>query len=471
MRRLAFLLVFLLTPAFSQDAGSALSTVVSTRTIRNTAKLTPDQAAEADRLIAAGDKARTEHEYSAAIKNYHHANAVIRNQPWTPAIQFSSGLTLKPNHSILQPGQQAELILGQIYPPDQPPAGKVTATVAFRPGFETLCKTEITPGPGAIPFTVPDVADGTFHIAVTFGDLGSKTVTVRVARNLMDQVKAAETAAAKVDPKASELPSAQGDLARIEAADAGQYGDRIATMNPAADLRDATTLLAGLEQGRDPFAGRHGDLHKAYRSAVDNSLQPYRLFVPDSYDGSKPFPLILLLHGMGGDENSMFDSYGSGAFKKLAEQHGYLVACPKGREPAAMYLGSAERDVLDVLADVRRAYKVDPNRIYMAGHSMGAYGTWSIAMDHPELFAALGPISGGGDISKAAVIAKIPQIVIHGDTDPTVPVEQSRRMVAAEKKAGAEVKYLEIPGGNHTSVAVPAFEPIFEWFDTHQRYH
>jgi predicted peptidase len=134
-----------------------------------------------------------------------------------------------------------------------------------------------------------------------------------------------------------------------------------------------------------------------------------------------------------------------------------------------MYLGTAEQDVLDVMADVRRAYKIDPKRIYLTGHSMGAYGTWSIAIDHPDLFAALAPISGGGNPEAVVKTAKIPQYVTHGDHDPTVPVERSREMVEALKKAGAEVKYNEVPGGNHTSVAVPAFGPIFDWFDSHQK--
>ena len=89
-------------------------------------------------------------------------------------------------------------------------------------------------------------------------------------------------------------------------------------------------------------------------------------------------PLVIALHGMGGDENSMFDSYG-GVLKREAERVGFVVACPKGRDSASMYRGSAEQDVMDVLAEVRRDYKIDPNRIYLMGHSMGAYGTWSVA--------------------------------------------------------------------------------------------
>ena len=88
---------------------------------------------------------------------------------------------------------------------------------------------------------------------------------------------------------------------------------------------------------------------------------------------------------MGGDENSMFDGYGE-QLKVEAQRLGFLVACPKGRETASMYRGSAEQDVMDVLAEVRRDYKVDRSRIYLMGHSMGGYGTWSVAISRPGCF-------------------------------------------------------------------------------------
>uniref|UniRef100_A0A0A6YVN5 LC-Est1C n=2 Tax=uncultured organism TaxID=155900 RepID=A0A0A6YVN5_9ZZZZ len=196
---------------------------------------------------------------------------------------------------------------------------------------------------------------------------------------------------------------------------------------------------------------------------------PYRLYVPTTYDGTKAFPLVIALHGMGGDENSYFDSYQRGAFMIEAENRGYIVACPKGRQPASMYVGPAERDVMDVIAEVRRDYKIDPDRIYMTGHSMGGYGTWSIAMNHPDVFAALAPVAGGGNPLGMANIAHIPQLVVHGDNDKTVPVERSRVMVEAAKKHGTEIKYIEIPGGDHVSVAARTFKDVFDWFDSHKR--
>jgi predicted esterase len=409
-----------------------------------------------------------------------HAIALLNGLDWTPARAWTTALTLHADHSVLEPGQIVKVTVSQKFRLDSPLAQRPYATVYLTPFYaeqpRTVLKTfdRLDPDFSARPFTftvrIPNTPDAPYRLLVEFTDLGSANIPVRVLRDVMAGVAATKARIAKLDPKkAPELPSAEGHLARVEAADRGEFGEGITKVDCNFELSQAKRLLADIVIGKDPFTKHYGDLQKSYRSSVDQTLQPYRLFIPSNYDGRKPFPLILFLHGMGGDENTIFDLYGNGAVEALAEKHGYIVACPKGREPTSMYRGAAEQDVLDVLADVERAYKVDPKRIYMAGHSMGAYGTWSIAIDHPELFAALATISGGGDPAAVVKTAKIPQLVTHGDSDPTVPVANSRAMVEALKKAGAEVKYTEVPGGNHVNVAVPAFGPIFDWFDSHQK--
>jgi predicted peptidase len=103
------------------------------------------------------------------------------------------------------------------------------------------------------------------------------------------------------------------------------------------------------------------------------------------------------------------------------------------------------------------------------GHSMGAIGTWRLAARHPDIWAGLGPIAGFGDPSTAATIQHIPQIVVHGDADRTVPVTGSRMMVEALRKLEAEVTYIEVPGGGHSDIAPPNMAQIFEFFNTHRR--
>jgi predicted esterase len=279
------------------------------------------------------------------------------------------------------------------------------------------------------------------------------------AQKLRTRLATLAKAGAKKDSPA--LPSAQYVLAHYEQADRGEVSP--ARYNFRGEFASANAVLDALEAGRDPFAGKLGDLRKAYLSQADHTLQPYRIFIPSRYDGTKPTPLVVALHGMGGDENSMFDGYQE-ALKPEAQRVGFIVVCPKGRDPASMYRGTAEQDVLDVLAEVERDYRIDLSRIYLMGHSMGGYGTWSIAIAHPDIFAALGPISGGGNAAAMDKIKTIPEYVTHGDDDRTVNVSQSRAMVEAGRKLNAPITYVEVPGGSHVSVAGPAFAPMMDFF-------
>src|SRR5262245_21292986 len=236
-----------------------------------------------------------------------------------------------------------------------------------------------------------------------------------------------------------------------------------------AELAFAASLIEGVSRGENPLRSKTGDFRWAYRSTVDNELQPYRIYVPSTFDANKTYPLVVALHGMNGDENGIFTTYGDGIIKKEAESRGYIVVCPKGRNPASMYRGDAEKDVIDVLNEVRRDCHIDSNRSYLMGHSMGGYGTWSVAMSYPNEFAALAPISGGGSPYGLSKITDIPELVIHGDNDPTVNVTQSRQMVEAAKTLGIEIQYIEVAGGTHSSVVVPHIKDVFDWFDSHPR--
>ncbi len=474
--KLSFL-ALLCAAAFAQSSGTALSSMVHASTLRNTSKLPKEKLALIDPLLDSGNKARIAGRNAEALKDFDHALALLENKAWTAEHAWNAALTMKAAHYILRQGERLPLTFRQMWDPDEPLAKRPTLEVSLVPApgmgspefLKTVGQVNLTSAehPFQTDVTIPDVADGNYRILATFEGVGQKSVPVKIRRTVMARLEADKARARKLPAETPELPSAMGHLAKLEGADRGEEGEKLSSLELTSDLTEAEQMLGALEKGKNPFHNRYGDLQKSYKSKVDGSYQPYRLYVPTDYNPSSSYPLLVLLHGMGGDENTMFDGYGNGAVLKAAEHHSYLVACPKGREPAAMYLGSAEQDVLDVLADVRRAYKINPNRIYLAGHSMGAYGTWSVAADHPDVFAALAPISGGGNIAIAPKLKDVPQFVVHGDADPTVPVTQSRLMVEAMKKAGAEVKYTEVPGGNHVNVVVPQFEPMFEFFDRH----
>lgn len=472
----------------AQDAEQVLRISVGYNTLKNTRQMTAELRAEVERLGKLAAEATAAKNYGEALKRYFQAMALMRDEKWTPARALSSALTLKLDRTILEPGQAFKLKLGQLFALDQKPEGKLSGSIALaKPSGQDTVKqlkqlNQIEPDflarPLTIDITAPDVEDGSYRLTLALkansGETITKSATIRIERGLAARVSTLKGRIARLKAKLgrapeliAELPSVEYSAALYDLANSSEINFERINFNQ--ELSEAEALIAEFEAGKNPFATRRGDFRKAYRSKLDGTLQPYRIYVPSSYDGSKPYPLIIALHGMGGDENSYFDLYQNGAFKVEAERRGYIVACPKGRRPASMYVGDAEQDVIDVIAEVRRAYKIDPDRIYMTGHSMGGFGTWSIAMNHPDLFAAIAPIAGGGNPAGMSKIAHIPQLVVHGEDDRTVPVERSRLMVEAARKLGAEVKYLEIPKGDHISVAARTFKDVFDWFDSHKR--
>ena len=185
---------------------------------------------------------------------------------------------------------------------------------------------------------------------------------------------------------------------------------------------------------------------------------PWRLFVPAGASKDKPLPLVFFLHGAGkrGDDNigPMRLAYWFWCDKAQADQPCFVLApqCSKKgwwarngkgltNGPAAKEIGPELAGALAALDEVIAKYPIDKTRIYIAGQSMGGFGTWDCLVRRPGFFAAAVPVCGGGDPSKAALLKDVPIWIWHGGKDRTVPTANSREMVEAIKKAGGSPKY------------------------------
>ena len=141
------------------------------------------------------------------------------------------------------------------------------------------------------------------------------------------------------------------------------------------------------------------------------------LHIPPDYDGSAPYPLVFALHGATGT-GELFRAYG---FDRLADELGFIVAYPDGigrRWDAPTDNAFFEA----MIAGFSKRLSVDPQRIYLTGHSAGAIESYTLALAMPGRFAAIAPVAG---LLSDGAIAYEPQPVsvlhIHARDDESVP--------------------------------------------------
>jgi predicted peptidase len=196
-----------------------------------------------------------------------------------------------------------------------------------------------------------------------------------------------------------------------------------------------------------------------------SETMPYVVYVPRDYTPARKWPVVLFLHGSGERGTNGLAQTQVGLPVQLRvhpERFPCLVVmpqCPPGQGWGAAIPGFSEDhpETLDLamnaLDTVLKKYSTDPDRVYLTGLSMGGFGSWDLGSKHPERFAAMMVVCGGGDPAKVAPRLKDkPVWVFHGGADPTVPVKRSQEMVEALKAAGnTQVKYTEYPGVGHNS--------------------
>lgn len=208
----------------------------------------------------------------------------------------------------------------------------------------------------------------------------------------------------------------------------------------------------------------------------------YRLMVPADRKPDDRRPLVIFLHGAGerGDDNRAQLCYLSEVLVRSENRKRYpcyalAVQCPADDKwidvdwgetdwtpPPAMT--RAMRMARAAAAAVIAENSIDEDRVYLTGLSMGGFGCWQWAGTQPEAFAAVAPLCGGGDIGDAPKLARLPIWAVHGALDEVVPLEQSRRMIAALEAVGGKPRYTELPNVGH-DCWTPAYEPAFGLLD------
>jgi predicted esterase len=216
----------------------------------------------------------------------------------------------------------------------------------------------------------------------------------------------------------------------------------------------------------------------------------YVLFASSKVSKERKAPLIVALHGLGGDGNFIV----RGRLVDLAEEGGYVVVGPLGFNVSGWYgsppiaMGGrpvepanlaelSEKDVLNVLEMTRREFSIDPDRTYLLGHSMGGAGALFLGQKHVDTWAAVAAIAPAAfmmERDRESILAPmqkagIPVLIIQGAKDPVVPADNTRRWGATLGDLGMRGGYIELPEGDHGNVIADGMPDIFRLFDTSTR--
>lgn len=260
-------------------------------------------------------------------------------------------------------------------------------------------------------------------------------------------------------------------------------------------VQQGLDALDRLDKGRPYYAQKGKLTDLAYIADCDGTVQPYYLHLPENYDPSQDWPLIVFLHGYV-PSISVLDPWVLGEdVCQIAEDNGCILLIPYGRRNTD-FQGVGEVDVLAATDQVKSIYSIDEGRVYISGVSMGGMGAWNMALRHPGMYAAACPMSGHTDmhvwwrgvlpnwpVSRDDIPPfrrflvewdnpvdlvmngrNQPMFVQHGELDRLIPVTQSRTMVQAAADLGIDIKFHEFTGESHYIYwELPCFKNAWGW--------
>jgi predicted peptidase len=295
---------------------------------------------------------------------------------------------------------------------------------------------------------------------------------------------------------------------------------------PAQQPGAGAPAAAGQRGGRGAIDPRVQQ--RTYRFADTNEELPYAVFVSSKVSKDKKNPLIVALHGLGGDQNTMMRANAL----QLAEEGGYIMVGPMGYNSGGWYGAPArfgtgggrgpaprgangappagapqgappagrgafppastaggkeltdptklheasEKDVMNVLDMIRKEFNVDESRTYLMGHSMGGAGSIYLGVKYASIWAAVGaeapataPAGLTPDNYSLEPAKNIPMIIVQGDMDTLVPVAGTRLWIDKMKELKMTYQYIEVPGGDHGSVLTTGAPDIFTFFAKHTK--
>jgi len=219
-----------------------------------------------------------------------------------------------------------------------------------------------------------------------------------------------------------------------------------------------------------PMAGKQ--VEKSF-TTTDSATVDYLLYLPTDYDEKEKLPLMLFLHGRGESNGplSLVAKWGPPRMVARGDELPYIIVSPQCPKSDQWGSPTQQKRLIELLDFVVGERKVDEDRIYLTGLSLGGYGSWRLAADHPNRFAAVVPVCGGARPEDAEALKNMPIWAFHGDKDFIVPIKLTSRIVDAIREAGGtSIRFTTLEEVGHASwTAAYALPDLYRWLNKQRR--
>ena len=249
---------------------------------------------------------------------------------------------------------------------------------------------------------------------------------------------------------------------RIFRSRAARLIDRVPSMDITGQVLDRNKLrkqlaieLDAITRGEDPYLNRVGDMW--FELNGEFGRLPMRLYVPSQVVGqSEPVPLLIALHGAGGNEHFFMDGCGHGAISDLADKHGIIVVCP------STYVMASSMEPLETLIrELGSRYSIDQERIYLLGHSLGGMTAMGLASARPDMVDGVVAIAGGAPFPKTTEFP--PVLAYAAERDFIVSGDMIESSANAAMASGAPVTPRRPEGTGHLTIVIDVLPESIQW--------
>ncbi len=198
---------------------------------------------------------------------------------------------------------------------------------------------------------------------------------------------------------------------------------------------------------------------------------PFLCYQPSDFQTETEVPLLVFLHGAGerGTDLSLVKKHGPPKLIDQGEDFPFVVISPQCPKNQWWAMRENVHGIAQLVQHIQAEYSIDTARTYLTGMSMGGYGSWAIAAEYPEMFAAIVPICGGADLDNANLLKQTPAWAFHGQEDEIVPVLRSQEIVDAIEKIDGDARLTIYDNVEHDSWSATYANPdVYQWLLTHE---